>query len=91
MERLERAYPFAQFRAFSVLDLFVIVVKPSQSAPSTYQDDLYDAAKELAPILAAEPSVPARRIAFIEARFDGRLELKLVSKAEYAEAEVFFG
>jgi uracil-DNA glycosylase len=80
MERLERAYPLAQFRAFSVLDLFVIVVKPSQSAPSTFQDDLYDTAKKLAPILAAEPSVPARRIAFIEARFDGRLELKLASK-----------
>jgi hypothetical protein len=80
MERLERTYPLAQFRAFSVLDLFIIVVKLSQSARSTYQDDLYVAAKELAPVLAAEPSVPARRIAFIEARFDGRLELKLASK-----------
>lgn len=86
MERLERAYPLAQFRAFSVLDLFVIVVKPSQSAPSTFQDDLYEAAKELAPILAAEPSVPARRIAFIEARFDGRLELKLASKGTTSAA-----
>lgn len=41
MERLERAYPFAQFRAFSVLDLFVIIVKPLQAAASTYQDKLY--------------------------------------------------
>ena len=79
MERLERAYPFAQFRAYSVLDLFVIAVKPAQPAASTYQDDLYEAANELAPILAAEPSVPARRIAFIEARFDGALELRLAA------------
>ena len=79
MERLERTYSFAQFRAYSVLDLFVIAVKPAQTAPSTFQDDLYEAAKELAPILAAEPSVPARRIAFIEARFDGTLELRLAA------------
>jgi hypothetical protein len=77
MERLERAYPFAQFRAVSVLDLFVIVVKPEQQARSTHQGNLYAAAKRLAPVLAAEPSVPARRIAFIEARWDGRLELRL--------------
>lgn len=77
MERLEGAYPLAEFRAVSVLDLFVIVVKPQQPARSTYQSDLYEAAKRLAPILAAEPSVPARRIAFIEARWDGRLELRL--------------
>lgn len=79
MARLESAYPLAQFRAHSVLDLFVIVVKPEQQARSTYQADLYEAAKRLAPILAAEPNVAARRIAFIEARWDGRLALRLSS------------
>ncbi|MGD0272901.1 MAG: hypothetical protein ABSB96_04130 [Gaiellaceae bacterium] len=77
MERLENTYPFAQFQALSELDLFVIVVKPEQQARSAYQADLYAAAKRLAPILAAEPNVPARRIAFIEARWDGRLKLSL--------------
>jgi hypothetical protein len=48
-----------------VLDLFVIVVKPSRAARSAYQVNLYEAANELAPVLAAEPSLPARRIAFI--------------------------
>lgn len=75
MERLARAYPFAQFNAAGELDLFVIVVKPARPARSTYQDALYEAARELADALGAQPSVPARRIAFIEARFDGRLEL----------------
>ena len=37
MERLEKAYPYAQFRAISVLDLFVIVVKPELAARATYQ------------------------------------------------------
>lgn len=79
MERLEKAYPFAQFRTESVLDLFIILVKPEQAAPATYQPDLYEAAKRLAPLLAAEPSVAARRIAFIEARWDGQLELRLAA------------
>jgi hypothetical protein len=79
MERLENTYPFAQFRAESVLDLFIILVKPEQAAPATYQADLYEAAKRLAPLLAAEPSVAARRIAFIEARWDGQLELRLAA------------
>lgn len=79
MERLEKAYPFAQFRAESVLDLFIILVKPEQETPATYQPDLYEAAKTLAPILAAEPGVAARQIAFIEARWDGRLELQLAA------------
>lgn len=86
MERLERVYPFAQFRALGGLDLFVIVVKPEQPAPATHQADLYEAAKRLAPILAAEPSVPARRIAFIEARWDGRLELRLSALGSGTEA-----
>ena len=79
MERLEKAYPYAQFRAISVLDLFVIVVKPELAARATYQADLYEAARTLAPILAGQPSVPARRIAFVEARWDGRLELQLAT------------
>jgi len=36
-----------------------------------------EAAKALAPIVARQPSVPAQQIAFIEARCDGRLELRL--------------
>jgi hypothetical protein len=86
MERLKCAYPFAQFSAVGVLDLFVIVVKPKQAAPSTNQQDLYDAAKALAPILVVEPNVPARRIAFIEARWDGRLELRLAAMGESRSA-----
>jgi hypothetical protein len=85
MERLENAYPFAQFRAAGALDLFVIVVKPELAARATYQADLYDAAKALAPILAQQPGVPARRIAFIEARYDGRLELRLAALGVNAE------
>lgn len=76
MERLARVYPVAQFNAAGALDLFIIVVKPARPARSTYQDDLYEAAAELADALGAQPSVPARQIAFIEARFDGRLELR---------------
>ena len=49
MERLE-GVSLAQFRAISVLDLFVIVVKPELAARATYQSDLYEAAKTLAPI-----------------------------------------
>lgn len=82
MERLENAYPFAQFNAVSVIDLFVILVKPEQMARSTYQADLYEAAKALVPILAVEPNIPARRIAFIEARWDGRLELRLAAMGQ---------
>jgi hypothetical protein len=88
MERLAGAYPFAQFRALSVLDLFVIVIKPTQPARATYQADLYEAAKRLAPILAAEPGVPARRIAFIEAQWDGRLELRLSALGSGTEARL---
>ena len=77
MERLEKAYPFAQLHTVGVLDLFIIVVKHELAARATYQPDLYEAAKALAPILARQPSVPARQIAFIEARCDGRLELRL--------------
>lgn len=88
MERLADAYPFAQFRALSVLDLFVIVVKPAQPARSTFQAELYEAAKRLAPILAAEPSVPARRIAFIEARWDRRLELRLSALGASTDARL---
>ena len=79
MERLENTYPYTQFRAISVLDLFIIVVKPELAARATNQADLYEAAKALAPILAREPNVPARRIAVIEARWDGRLELRLAA------------
>ena len=79
MERLEKVYPFAQFRAVGVLDLFIIVVKPEHAARATHQPDLYEAAKALAPILAPQPSVPPRRIAFIEARCNGPLELRLAA------------
>ena len=78
-ERLEKAYPYAQFRATSMLDLFIFVVKPERPAPATFQADLYEGAKALAAILTREPSVPARRVAFIEARWDGRLELHLAA------------
>ena len=57
--------------------LFRSVVKPEQAARATHQADLYEAAKRLAPILAVERHVPARRITFIEARWNGRLELQL--------------
>jgi hypothetical protein len=79
IERLANAYPFAQFDPKGGLDLYILVVKPEQQAAATYQRDLYEAAKKLAPILAAQPSVAARRIAFIEARWDGRLELRLAA------------
>lgn len=88
LKRLKEAYPFAEFRADATLDLFVILVKPEQPAPATHQADLYEAAKRLAPILAAEPSVPARRIAFIEARWDGRLELRLSALGSSTEARL---
>ncbi|MFN2470815.1 MAG: hypothetical protein ABR583_07450 [Gaiellaceae bacterium] len=79
MERLENAYPFAQFRTECVLDLFIFIVKPEQAARATHQQNLYEVAKTLAPVLAAERSVPARRIAFIEARWNGRLDLQLAA------------
>ena len=77
MKRLRHVYLSEQFRELDEIDLFVIVVKAEHKANSAHQDQLYEAAKALAPILAAEPKVPARRIAFIEARWDGHLELRL--------------
>ncbi len=77
-ERLVNIYPFAQFEPTNCeIDLYVISVKPEQSAPSTYQPQLYEAGRRLAAVLTEQPNTCARQIVFLDATCAGRLELRV--------------
>ena len=77
MERLEKAYPYAQFR-----DLGARPVRHRRqarlAARATYQSISTKPPRRWRPS-CPRGGVPARRIAFIEARWDGQLELRLAA------------
>jgi hypothetical protein len=80
MERLAISYQDSQFDARGLVGLYVFVVKPAQAARAKHQDDLYEAARSLAGAIRGHQALHVvPRLAFIEARWDGRLELQLAS------------
>jgi hypothetical protein len=78
IQRLADTYWDAQFDARGLVGLYLIVVKPTQAARAKYQDELYEAARSLADVIKEQQALHVvSRLAFIEARWDGRLELQL--------------
>jgi hypothetical protein len=78
IDRLTHSYKDAQFDARGLLGLYVIVVKPAQAAPAEHQAELYEAARSLAEAIRGHQALHVvSRLAFIEARWNGQLELQL--------------
>jgi hypothetical protein len=84
MARLAASYGRVGIRAVEKPDLYILVVRPEVPARARFQARLYDASRRLAAVAQRQPHLPCRRIAFVEVRWSGKLELSLAPPVEEA-------